>query len=975
MFLVAESDASIRSLISGILQAKGLGVVEASTLTEAVACLDRREPDGIMAAWQLDDGPGRDLLTETKRRGYAVPFIAIVDNGSADPGMLVRAGAINYVTKPVQRDQLEMAVFHATEMREHMRRERRLVQEASLSRHFLGTLLESGDEGIFLLNADEVLLEANPTGATMLQLPTETIQGKEYFTMLSAMSAGLQRDALEKARSTGQPQRIEEYRGGAVYTTLVRPVRQQDVLAGFVIVTRDITTQRQSEVGLAESEKRYRSVYEAARDAIIMLDRNDGSVLDCNAAARRLYGYSTDDMLRLTIRELSDEPDRSMATIQSGVERVALQYHKRNGGTAFPVEISMSHFVHGGREVCTAFVQDISQRKVVEEALREGARLYRAVVEDQTELICRYSPDGTLSFVNRAYATFFGVDEDDVVDTRFFPKLAPDERRSIESWLKEAGPSRPVFDREQHVRRGDGEARWILWTNRAIMNPRGDVMEIQAVGRDVTDRKKAEQALSRATMEKENYRLNLEAIFRSIPDAIVSVDSDLEVIATNHAASELLGLERETAKGSAFESLVGDPGTPCISVLKQVLRTSKSVHGYEAELDLPHLGARTVELNCTPLVDRDKQHMGAVLVIRDVSRIADLEKRLHERHGFRGIIGRSSRMQEVYDLLEQLSSLESTVLILGESGTGKELIADALHYGGVRAGAPIVKVNCSALSESLLESELFGHVKGAFTGATHDKVGRIQAAQGGTLFLDEIGDISPLIQLKLLRFLEQKEYERVGESKTRSADVRILAATNVNLRQAVREGAFREDLYYRLNVMPVPLPPLRERQGDIPLLIDHFLEIFADQFNKRFGAIDSEVMDLFMSYAWPGNVRELRHILEHACILCPGGDITISHLRRDLVEQMRSGGFVPQASQVPHGHVPLTQPHSFHPQVGGPDNVHNAMPPFPVRPKAGKQAVLDALHQCEGNKAKAARQLGIHRATLYRKLKAWGLDG
>lgn len=395
-----------------------------------------------------------------------------------------------------------------------------------------------------------------------------------------------------------------------------------------------------------------------------------------------------------------------------------------------------------------------------------------------------------------------------------------------------------------------------------------------------------------------------------------------------------------------------------------------------------------MELNCTPLVAQEGAHNGAVLIVRDVSHIADLEKQLQKRHGFRGIVGSSSAMQDVYQLLEQLSSLESIVLILGESGTGKELVAEALHHGGVRAGKPLVKVNCSALSESLLESELFGHVRGAFTGAVRDKVGRIQAAQGGTLFLDEIGDISPLLQLKLLRFLESKEYERVGESKTCTADVRIIAATNVDLLDAVRRGIFREDLYYRLNVMPVSLPPLRERQGDIPLLVEHFLGIFSESFGKPFDGVAPEVLDLFMRYSWPGNVRELRHTLEHACILSPGKIIALKHLRKDLVERMTGVHDVPGQ---PRGEG---QPHVYHgaaqaPYGGQPGMIPPVMPvvdpnvgyqpqpvyQVPMTRKPGREEVLAVLDQCGGNKVRAAKQLGIHRATLYRKLKAWGLGG
>ena len=952
IILVVDVDASICGIIRDVLSNRGYEVETASTVAEGLAVLDRIAPQLIFASPELADGTAADLTLGAAGRGIEPLLVLLVDGGDVDYfGLVHEFGAFTYLSRPVERKRLEFIAAQGCQVRERFFGDRRREHELAQVRHFLGAMLEAGEEAVFLLDGHGVILEANPAGVRLLEADSGGVLGRSYLSLLSAASLEAQESVIARVREDLRAQRVEEHRGGTVLDTLISPVIQDRRLVGMVVASRDITAQRQSEVGLAESEKRYRSVYEAARDAIIMLDRDDGSILDCNAAARRLYGYSMEEMFDLSIADLSDEPERILEAIRNGVERVPLAHHRRQSGVVFPVELSMSHFRHAGREVSTAYVQDISHRKAVEEALREGARLYRAVVEDQTELICRYTPDGALTFVNQAYAKFFDVDEDEVVGSRFFPRLAAGERRDLQLWIESAGPDSPVCDREQHVLNSEGRERWIMWTNRAILNHRGELQEIQAVGRDITERRNAEYLLNRATEEKERYRLNLEATFRSIPDAIITVDSDFRVIATNSASESLLGIDRDRAGGSPLDELLPVSGNPCVSVLKQVLRTSKPVRGYETELDVPSRGVRMVELNCSPLIDQDKRHTGAVLVVRDVSRIVDLEKRLQERQGFRGIIGRSSGMQDIYKLLEQLSSLDSIVLILGESGTGKELVADALHYGGARAGNPLVKVNCSALSESLLESELFGHVRGAFTGAVRDKVGRIQAAQGGTLFLDEIGDISPLIQLKLLRFLEQKEYERVGESKTCTADVRIIAATNVDLLEAARTGAFREDLYYRLNVMPVRLPPLRERQGDIPLLVDHFLETFSGQFNKTFSRISEEVMDLFMSYGWPGNIRELRHILEHACILSPGGTIELKHMRGDLVDQMRAS--------------------EFSPGIVRPSAEFASMPPGPR--KAGREEILEALERCGGNKAKAARQLGIHRATLYRKLSAWGL--
>jgi transcriptional regulator with GAF, ATPase, and Fis domain len=279
-------------------------------------------------------------------------------------------------------------------------------------------------------------------------------------------------------------------------------------------------------------------------------------------------------------------------------------------------------------------------------------------------------------------------------------------------------------------------------------------------------------------------------------------------------------------------------------------------------------------------------------------------------------------------------------------------VAEALHFGGSRSKGPLVKVNCSALSESLLESEIFGHTRGAFTGAIRDKIGRFEAAENGTIFLDEIGDISPRIQLNLLRVLERKEFERVGDSKTRKANVRVLAATNVNLLEKIRQGLFREDLYYRLKVMVIHLPPLRMRTEDIPLLTAHFISHFQATFGKHITKCSEEVMRLFMTYPWPGNVRELKYSLEHACILCPGGEITAAHLPADLQLGLQT---------VAHAGPART-------------GTGQAAPPRPGSRGLTAQDIMDALAKAQNNRAKAARLLGVDRRTLYRNMDRLSLS-
>jgi transcriptional regulator with PAS, ATPase and Fis domain len=338
-----------------------------------------------------------------------------------------------------------------------------------------------------------------------------------------------------------------------------------------------------------------------------------------------------------------------------------------------------------------------------------------------------------------------------------------------------------------------------------------------------------------------------------------------------------------------------------------------------------------------------------VLVIRDVTLLRDLERELREKHQFQNIIGRSKKMQDTYRLLEDLADLETTVLVTGESGTGKELVARALHYSGQRAFKPFVTVSCSALAESLLESELFGHVRGAFTGAIKDKMGRFQAANGGTILLDEIGDISPLIQLKLLRVLQEKEFERVGESVPQKVDVRVIACTNKDLKEKVRRGEFRQDLYYRLKVVEVSLPPLRDRLEDLPLLVDHFCRSFNERFKKNIEGISNEVLGKFMDYPWPGNVRELEHVMEHAFVLCRGGVITLEHLPSEIRDYERNDRSERSVR------IPVQK--------------------IPTQGSNGAQEILNALNKAHWNKTKAARLLGISRRTIYRKICLYQLCG
>ncbi|WP_353117307.1 sigma 54-interacting transcriptional regulator [Nitratidesulfovibrio sp.] len=381
-------------------------------------------------------------------------------------------------------------------------------------------------------------------------------------------------------------------------------------------------------------------------------------------------------------------------------------------------------------------------------------------------------------------------------------------------------------------------------------------------------------------IERENLRVHLEAVFQAVPDVLVTVTPDLRIQRMNRAARELPGGARDArqAAGRRFDEALGLFAPLFRPVLDETLGARRASRRRRVSAQLADGREQVFEIEAAPLVGGGGEFLGALLVARDVTRLAGLEEALGHRAGMNQIIGRSAPMSELFHLLDELAQTDTTVLITGESGTGKELVAEALHRGGPRALGPLVKVNCSALSEHLLESELFGHVRGAFTGAVRDRVGRFQLAHGGTIFLDEIGDVSSAVQLKLLRVLQEREFERVGDTRTVKVDVRVIAATNRPLAELVRSGRLREDLYYRLRVVELHLPALRDRRSDIPLLVDHFVEQFNIHFHRRMAGVTPAALQALMAHSWPGNVRELRHALEHGFILSRGDVIDVDAL-------------------------------------------------------------------------------------------------
>ncbi len=453
-------------------------------------------------------------------------------------------------------------------------------------------------------------------------------------------------------------------------------------------------------------------------------------------------------------------------------------------------------------------------------------------------------------------------------------------------------------------------------------------------------------------MFEQELNKHWKTVVDTIRDVVMIVGTDGTIVFVNKAF--------ETTTGYRTQEVIGKPCTVLHCDICEIALDRKGsrwcVLFRTGRIDLRRSTIQRKDGKLVPILkdasllrDMKGKVMGAVETMTDISEVVSKEaqieqwrKALRSDAGFHGILGASGAMRRVFDLIGGLAKSDAPVLILGETGTGKDLVAKAIHEIGTGEGKPFVKVNCAALTESLLESELFGHVKGAFTGAYQDRAGRFEAARGGTIFLDEIGDLPLSSQVKLLRVLEERTIERVGDNRSIPVDIRVVTATNRDLDELVRNGSFREDLYYRINVIPIAIPPLRERADDIPALAESFLRRIRLTTDTTIRGLSRDVMNLLMEYSWPGNVRELKSALEYAAVTCDGPMIQINHLPARISEGKGAG--------------------------------RRGEWMAPNREQLKRKQLIEALRQAGGNQSEAARILGVSRGTVWNRMKKFGID-
>jgi PAS domain S-box-containing protein len=543
---------------------------------------------------------------------------------------------------------------------------------------------------------------------------------------------------------------------------------------------------------------------------------------------------------------------------------------------------------------------------------------------------------------NEAASRIYGYNEDEVIgsDCVILFNACKDDMKYISESLRN---NRVYTNIAINITDKKGNIKNVLSSITPIASE-NSVLSVVFVFRDTREMLSLSDDLEEKTLELVDQKNRLDAIFNSNIEGTFTIDNDWNITSFNTSAEKITGYKRTEAIGKKCWSIFNSSLCRNGCHMEQTLKNGKPMVGNE--LEILNKGGKMIPIrvNSGILYNNKNQSVGAVETFVDISEVKNLSAHLSEFYKYENIVGRNKEMKQIISLLESVSQTDSSVLITGESGTGKELAARAIHLNSSRKMGPFIAINCSAFVESLIESELFGHEKGAFTGAIKTKIGRFELAQGGTLFLDEIGDLSTTVQTKLLRVLELREFERVGGNKPIKMDARIIAATNKILSEEISAGRFRDDLFYRINVINIHLPPFRERLDDLPLLVSHFIESFNKKFNKKIRQFSSSAYDHLMDYDWPGNIRELENVIEHCFVLCNGDVIQTECLPKRLRENRKKYSF--------------------------PNNIGRNID----LKEAEKNLIKSVLEKNGWNRTKSAKELEIDPSTLWRKMKKYKIS-
>lgn len=860
--------------------------------------------------------------------------------------------------------------------------ERKLTEESlRKSEQKYRSIFENTGTAMIIIENNMTISSANKEFEALSDYTKQEIEGTKRWTDFVAFDADLemmkkyhyQRRINPKSVPQRYEFRFQDKSGEIKYVSATIDLIPETTQS--VASLLNITELAKAQEDLHESKQKYRLLAENTADIIWSIDP-ELHFTYISPSVERILGYSQEEAYNLRLDQRVTPSTYAMLMekyheIKAGRIKDTLTLELEQvckDGSIIWTEVNITPVFdsQGGLFQIQGVTRDISERK----AMENRQQLLRYAVESSLNGFALADLNGYITYISPSFLGILKFNHESEVLGKHFSAFLRDPKRAPH--ILRALNNQEQWNEELAVVRKDNKAIYIQLLASVVRDVDDNPLSLMASFIDITDRKKAEEELQQAykhleqrvearTRELKNNEARLRRSQQVAKVATWEWDVQTREIFWSEEHFRLFGYEphelseREILKKHVHLDDLASLRHDFYDAVKQK-RTCEIRFFYTTKSGKQRVGLSQGKLE----MDETGEPLYIYGTMQDITDKIETEQALQKSKedyeslllstqritSYKNIIGKSKQMREIYALIQHLAKVDTTVLITGESGTGKELVAEALHYSSARAKGPMIKANTSALSENLLESELFGHVRGAFTGAVSNKSGLIESAEKGTLFLDEIGEISHNLQLKLLRFLQEKKFERVGDVKqTLRADVRIVAATNADLSEKVKQGSFRADLYYRLKVVPVHIPPLRERTEDIPLLINYFCSRFSQEFNKKISGVSQEVLRYLMSYPWPGNVRELEHVLERTCLFCSGGQIQFEHLPDDQK----------QKGENHKTDIQSLQSHSM------------------KKEEISAEAITEALRQSNGNRSRAADLLGISRRTFYRKLHAFGL--
>ena len=593
---------------------------------------------------------------------------------------------------------------------------------------------------------------------------------------------------------------------------------------------------------------------------------------------------------------------------------------------------------------------------------------YRTILKDFPDGVLVLDRKRTILYANPAFYRLFDIDPREELEGRHCGDVAQTGACGAQCLMHRAEEDARTAIQRHSIECATPEVGPLCLTHKIFGNGRAKVGEPYSmeIFKSMADLGNYLQTLRETSLALEQEKDKLNVILESIADGYFSADDKLVVTDANDLLLRFLKRRRDEVVGKPCSEVFHSDKCETDCPVRWTLKNQKPVANCRERVLTAEDEARHVLKSTYLLRDTVGRPTGVIGIVRDNSELVALQNQATSLVRAHGFVTKNKRMQEILELIQTIKDTDTSILVLGESGTGKEMLANAIVHSSIRRNKPFIKINCSALTESLLESELFGHVKGAFTGAVADKAGKFELADGGTLFLDEVGDMSLTLQAKVLRVLQEKEFERVGANKTQRVDVRIIAATNKDLKEAIRKGAFREDLYYRLHVIPIQIPPLRDRKEDIPLLINYFLDLFNQKYRRSIQEVSSRALALLVDYPWPGNVRELRNAVEYAFVCTRGAILERPALPQEIQSWHGNG-----ASKAARERAPQEPPE--------PLRVASSAAPAPSGKDArlairDRDQLLALLARFGGNQSRLAKELGVGRTTLWRRMRELGIQ-